>query len=100
MSKRKYAHMQQLLPEIHAMLAEGKTQREIEQVLGLTGDRPVHNLLKRERQKEKKLLEGVTPRPKKRASTQDIVTAQAHEIERLKMENKLLRDFLQLTGRK
>lgn len=53
MSKRKYAHMQQLLPEIHAMLAEGKTQREIEQVLGLTGDRPVHNLLKRERQKEK-----------------------------------------------
>ena len=104
MSKRKYTHMQHLLPEIHAMLAEGKTQREIEQLLGLTGDRPVHSLLKWERQKEKKLLAGNTPRPKgrprKEETPRDILAEQEKEIERLKMENKLLRDFLQLTGRK
>ena len=30
----------------------------------------------------------------------DVVAEQAYDINRLKMENKLLRDFLQLTGRK
>ena len=29
MSKRNYTHIQALLPEIKAMLAEGKTQREV-----------------------------------------------------------------------
>ena len=56
MEKRNYTHVQVLLPEIKAMLAEGKTQRE--------------------------------------------VAEQAYEIERLQMENKLLRDFLRSTGRK
>ena len=29
MKKRNYTHVQMLLPEIKAMLAEGKTQREV-----------------------------------------------------------------------
>ena len=49
---RKYQHTQELLPQIKEMLATGKTQKEIEAELGLTGDRPVHELLKRERKKE------------------------------------------------
>ena len=49
MSKRKYTHIQEILPEIQVMIANGKSHREIEEFLGLTGDRPVHNLLKRER---------------------------------------------------
>ena len=48
MSKRKYIHIQVLLPEIKAMIASGKSHREIEEFFGLTGDRPIHNLLKRE----------------------------------------------------
>ena len=32
MSKRNYTHIQVLLPEIKAMLAEGKTQREIAEI--------------------------------------------------------------------
>jgi uncharacterized membrane-anchored protein len=40
-----------LLPTIEAMMKEGKSQRTIEKELGLTGDRPIHNLLKRERRK-------------------------------------------------
>ena len=37
------------------MMAEGKSHREIEAHFGLEGDRPIHNLLKRERRKERKL---------------------------------------------
>lgn len=104
MPKREYTHVQSLLPEIKAMIESGKSHREIEEFLGLSGDRPVHNLLKRERRKEKQIAAGIAPRPKgrprKNAAPKDIVTEQAYEINRLKMENKLLRDFLQLTGRK
>ena len=104
MSKRRYTHIQEILPEIKAMIANGKSHQEIEEFFGLTGDRPVHNLLKRERRKEKKVAAGIVPRPKGRPRKdeppRDVVAEQAYEINRLKMENKLLRDFLQLTGRK
>ena len=49
---RKYQHVQEMLPQIKEMLASGMTQTEVEKAFGLTGDRPVHNLLKRERKKE------------------------------------------------
>lgn len=104
MTKRSYTHIQIILPEIKEMLAKGKSHREIEAFFGLTGDRPVHNLLKRERRKEKKIIAGSIPgpkgRPRKNAAPGDVVAEQAYEIERLKMENKLLRDFLRLTGRR
>ena len=48
MSKRRYTNMQVLLPTIEKMLESGKSHREIEAELGLEGDRPVHNLLKRQ----------------------------------------------------
>ena len=103
MSKRKCAHTQELLPEIQVMIANGKSHREIEEFLGLTGDFPVHNLLEQERRKEKKLQVGIAPRPKGRPRKNDaprsIETEQAYEIHHLKMENELLRDFLQLRGR-
>ena len=104
MSKRKYTHIQKKLPEIKAMIANGKSQREIEEFYGLSGERPIHNLLKRERRKEKKIAAGIPPRPKgrprKAAAPRDLAAEQAYEIGRLKMENKLLRDFLRFTERK
>lgn len=101
MSKRKYTHIQVLLPEIQAMIARGKSHREIEEFFGLTGDRPIHNLLKRERRKENAgIASRLKGRPRKDAAPRDFVAEQAYEIDRLKRENKLLRDFLQLTGRK
>ena len=46
---------------------------------------------------------GIIPRPKGRPRkdepARDIVAEQAYEIQRLKMENELLRDFLSLTGK-
>ena len=102
MSERRYTHIQELLPVINAMIAQGKSHREIEEVLGLTGDRPIHNLLKRERRKEKKVKAGITPRPKGRPRKDGQPPRQSEkaELERLRMENKLLRDFLQLAERK
>lgn len=101
MSKRKYTHIQVLLPEIQAMIARGKSHREIEEFFGLTGDRPIHNLLKRERRKENAgIASRLKGRPRKDAAPRDLVAEQAYEIDRLKRENKVLRDFLQLTGRK
>ena len=104
MSGQKYTHVQILLPEIRAMEATGKTKREIAEYFGLRDKYVVKQLLVRERRKEAKIAAGIMPRPKGRprkdAPPKDVVTEQAYEINRLKMENKLLRDFLQLTGRK
>ena len=104
MEKRNYTHVQVLLPEIKAMLAEGKTQREVAEHYGFKNKQVVKKLLERERRKERKLEAGILPRPKGRprkdAAPKDILAEQAYEIQRLRMENKLLRDFLHCTGRR
>ena len=84
----------ELLPRIKQMLSEGMTQKEVENALGLTGYRPVHELLKRERKKEQ---QGVPKqRGRKPAKT---LQEYKYENKRLKMEVELLRDFLSLTGK-
>ena len=95
MSKRKYDHIQILLPVIKEKLAAGMTQKSIEKELGLTGDRPIHNLLKRERKKD---LQGI-PRTRGRKPAKTLQEYK-YENKRLKMENELLRDFLQSIERK
>lgn len=91
---RKYQHTMELLSQIKEMLAQGMTQREVAKSFGLTGDRPIHQLLKRERKKE---LQGIG---KQRGSKPAKTLAECkYENKRLKMENELLRDFLRLTER-
>ena len=95
MRKRKYTKIQVLLPVIEGMIADGMSHREIEKELGLEGDRPIHNLLKRQRRKaanEKPKYRGRTP-----AKT---LQKYKYENKQLKMEVELLRDFLRLGGRK
>ena len=58
MNKRNYTHIQELLPEIKAMLAEGKTQREVAEHYGFKDKYVVKQLLTRERRKERKLEAG------------------------------------------
>lgn len=104
MEKRNYTHVQKLLPEIEAMIAEGKTQREVAEYFGFKDKYVVKRLLDRQREKRLKLEAGIVPRPKGRprkdAAPRDVATEQAYEIARLQMENKLLRDFLQFAERK
>ena len=42
---RKYQHTMEMLPMIKEMLAAGITQKEVEGKLGLSGCRPIHELL-------------------------------------------------------
>ena len=104
MENPNYTHVQMLLPEIAAMMAEGKTQREVAEYFGFKDKSVVKRLLNRQREKRRKLEAGIVPRPKgmprKDAEPSDVATEQAYEIARLQMENKLLRDFLQFAERK
>ena len=59
MKKRHYTHIQELLPEIKAMLPEGKTRREIAECYGYSDKQVVKELLKREQRKEHKLETGI-----------------------------------------
>ena len=94
MSKRRYTNMMVLLPIIEQMQASGMSHRQIEDELGLEGDRPIHNLLKRQRRKAAKGMP--KSRGRKPAKT---LQEYKYENNRLKMENELLRDFLQFTER-
>ena len=94
MSKRRYTNMLALLPVIESMLETGMSHREIEDELGLEGERPVHNLLKRQRRKAAKGMPKY--RGRKPAKT---LQEYKYENKRLKMEIKLLQDFLQSTER-
>lgn len=93
--RRRYQKVQELLPEIKRMLESGMSQREVAERLGLEGDRPIHDLLKRERKKAKQVLP--KQRGRKPART---LKEYKYENQRLKMENELLRDFITLMGRK
>ena len=102
MARKGYTHVQVLLPEIREMVAAGKTQREIAEQFGLRDKYVVKQLLTWERRKEEKIAAGIMPRPKGRPRKDGHPPHQREktELDRLRMENKLLRDFLQLTGRK
>ena len=95
MAKRKYTHVQELLPSIKAMAEAGKTQREIAEYYGFKDKYVVKWLLYRERNKQ---IQGVPKqRGRKPAKT---LQEYKYENQRLKMENELLRDFLQSKERK
>ena len=82
--------MRKLLPEIKRMLESGMSQREVAERLGLKGDRPIHDLLKRERKKATQ----VTPKQRERKPARTLQEYK-YENKRLRMEVKLLQDFLQ-----
>ena len=94
---RKYQHIQHKLEEIKEMLAQGMTQKEVAEALGLEGERPIHTLLQRERKKGRQGISVPKSRGRKPAKT---LAEYKRENERLRMENELLRDFLRSTGRK
>ena len=101
MSKKTYTHVKFLESEILAMKESGKTKREIAEYYGLKMEQ-VKELLKRYRRRKRKIIAETAPLPKgrPRKDGQPPRQSEKKELERLRMENKLLRDFLQLTERK
>ena len=100
---RKYVKIDVYGKEILELKREGKTNREIAQKLGV--DRKcIRNWVFRFNRQQRKLAAGIKlhpkGRPRKDAQPRDIVAEQAYEINRLKMENELLRDFMRSMERK
>ena len=95
MQKRSYTKLDSIKDEILEMRASGWCNSEVADHFGLKV-RQIKNLINRHNRREKQLVQGILPKPKGRPCKE---TPEA-ELERLRMENKLLRDFLQFTGRK
>lgn len=100
---RKYVKINEYEKQILELKQEGKTNREIAQMLGVDKD-CIKNWVVRFNRQQRKLAAGINPRPqgrpRKDAQPRDIVAEQAYEINRLKMENELLRDFMRSMERK
>jgi len=99
---RKYTHIKAMEPEIRQMKEEGKTSREIAEHFGFKDKYVVKQLISRENRNKRKAQAGIPPRRPGRPAKGDPITDKEkdYEIKRLKMENKLLRDFLHLVGRR
>ena len=100
MSKRNYTHFTAVESVIIAMREAGHTNREIADHLGVE-KRQIECWVNRRNRKQKKLAAGLPPKPKGRPRIRPLSTTEEYEreISRLRMENKLLRDFLQSTER-
>jgi hypothetical protein len=91
-----------IIDDVLRMKAEGKTNREISEFYEFENKYVIKGLIKRFNRKQKMLLAGIIPRRKGRPPKGHAVTEDEkdNEIKRLKMENELLRSFLQVAGRK
>ena len=111
MAKR-YRHIKEYEEEILRLKAEGKTNREIGEMLGFT-KKQVVNFNTRYNTKQRKIAAGIVIRKKGRpsknylvsdedkvAELRYIINRKDAKIKSLEMENELMRDFLSLTGRK
>ena len=101
MRKRRYTRIKAVESEILRMYSDGETHRSIAEVFGLEREQ-VKKFLKRHREKQAMLRKGESEKPKGRPRKDGQPPRQNPETElkRLRMENKLLRDFLQSIERK
>ena len=101
MGKRTYTHIKELENIIISMREAGMTRQEIADDLGLTKDQ-IKSWVTRYNRRNKKIVEGIVLKPKGRPRKYPLDSKEAYEREiiRLRMENKLLRDFLQSKERK
>ena len=100
MSKRRYTRIQEYESIIVAMREAGRTNREIADELGVEL-RQIKWWVSRYNKRQALIMEGKTPKAKGRPRKDGQPPRQdvQKELERLRMENKLLRDFLQFTER-
>ena len=100
---RKYTKINQYEKEILQWKSEGITNREIARRLGMEYSQ-VHNWVSRYNERQRKLKAGIVQRkkgrPRKDSEPRDIVAEQTYIIQRLRMENELLRDFMRSMGRR
>ena len=100
MSKRKYTHIKEVETQIIGMREAGMTRQEIADELGLEKTQ-IKAWVTRYNRRKVRFQQGIPPKPKGRPRKKPLSSAEEYEreISRLQMENKLLRDFLELTER-
>ena len=83
------------------MRDEGKTRKEIAESLCLE-KRQLKDWVRRYNRQQKLQQVGIVPRHQGRPSKELVSSDRGkdYEIKRLKMENELLRDFLQIAGKR
>ena len=99
MEKRKWTNIKAIEAEIKKMREEGRTRQEIADTLGLEKEQ-IKNWINRYNREQARLALPPKRRGRPRKSGCTTIEECQHEIQRLKIENKLLRDFLRFTGRK
>jgi len=91
-----------ILNDVLKMKAEGKSNREISEFYGLKDKYVIKQLISRYHRKQKKIAAGIVllskGRPRKGSELTD-EDKKENQIKQLKMENELLRSFLQIVGR-
>ena len=113
---REYRHLQMYEEEILELREQGLTQREIAARFGVSYEK-MHDFFKRYNRKQRQLAAGIEIRPKGRppkdgaklppsvqqlskvSQSQYELASKERYIKHLEMENKLMRDFLSLTGK-
>jgi len=86
---------------IFRLKSEGKTNREIGQLFGLTKQQ-LKNLITRHNRRAERMQAGIPVKRRGRPSRYSSLPQRNLELEikRLEMENELLRSFLQAAGRR
>ena len=100
MGKRRYTKMKEYEPVILAMREAGCTRREIADEIGVE-IKQIEWWVSRYNKRQALMLKGHEPKPKGRPRKDGQPPQQdlQKELERLRMENKLLRDFLSFAER-
>ena len=100
MEKRKYTHLKAVEGLILSMRQDGMTFQEIADELGLS-HKQLRNWSYRHNCESRNMLKGIAPKPKgrPRKDGQQPKKSIEKELHQLRMENKLLRDFLKSTER-
>lgn len=98
---RQYTKVQELWETVLKLKTEGKTNREIGEMYGLTKEQ-IEELGKRERRRQRRIAAGYIPQPKGRPRKRPVSEAEQrnHEVAELRMKVELLRNFLSEVGRR
>ena len=98
---RSYVKMECLAETVFRRKAAGETNREIGEHFGLS-KKQIEELVKRQNRKKRLIENGYTPRPngrpRKDAANEGV--RQQNELAQLRMQVKLLRNFLSEVGRR
>lgn len=98
---RQYTKVEAVVEEVFRLKAEGKTHREIGEMYGLSKIQ-IKELVSRQNRKRRLIANGYLPRPKgrPRKDQADESIRKDNELAELRMQVKLLQNFLYEAGRR